>query len=161
MNRTFSLQALVLAACFAAAALAIYRNRQPWALVSTKSDKSIQWPERGCWKSPDKTREIRPCDDCSRCYVCAPGLQSALEPSNIEYGPPTDVNFVDDDTIQVLSSDPESDFRAIVRTYKRRFPEWWWGHFYRPEVWAALIIAALWTWRVTKWIVWRRRAVTQ
>jgi len=35
--------------------------------------------------------------------------------------------------------------------YRRRFPEWWWGHLYRPEVWAAVGIGAAWLWSVVRW----------
>jgi WD40 repeat protein len=35
--------------------------------------------------------------------------------------------------------------------YRRRFPEWWWGHFYRPEVWAAMVLGAAWLWSVARW----------
>ena len=31
-----------------------------------------------------------------------------------------------------------------VRIWRRRRPEWWWGHFYRAEVWAALLLGVLW-----------------
>ncbi|MHC5053281.1 MAG: WD40 repeat domain-containing protein [Planctomycetota bacterium] len=41
--------------------------------------------------------------------------------------------------------------------YRRRFPEWWWGHFYRPEVWAAILIGAAWLWTVARWARGRMR----
>lgn len=31
--------------------------------------------------------------------------------------------------------------------YRRRFPEWWWGHFYRPEVWALIGLTLIIAWR--------------
>lgn len=30
--------------------------------------------------------------------------------------------------------------------WRRRRPEWWWGHFYRAEVWAGIVIGILWVW---------------
>jgi hypothetical protein len=27
-----------------------------------------------------------------------------------------------------------------LRIYRRRYPEWWWGHLYRVEVWLAVLI---------------------
>jgi hypothetical protein len=41
--------------------------------------------------------------------------------------------------------------------FRRRFPEWWWGHFYRPEVWAAIVIGAVWLWTVARWARGRMR----
>jgi hypothetical protein len=40
--------------------------------------------------------------------------------------------------------------------FLRRRPEWWWGHFYRPEVWAAAVFGAVWFWSVATWL-WRNR----
>ena len=31
-----------------------------------------------------------------------------------------------------------------VRIWRRQRPEWWWGHFYRAEVWAGLLFGLLW-----------------
>jgi len=44
-----------------------------------------------------------------------------------------------------------------VYVLDRRFPEWWWGHFYRPEVWAAVAIGAAWLWSVARWARGRMR----
>lgn len=41
---------------------------------------------------------------------------------------------------------------------KFRFPPYWWGHFYRPEVWLAIIFGSLWLWRVVRWFRERRKA---
>jgi WD40 repeat protein len=40
---------------------------------------------------------------------------------------------------------------GLIRIWERRHPEWRWGHFYRPEVWALLAFGLLWCWRVVKW----------
>jgi len=34
--------------------------------------------------------------------------------------------------------------------FHRRHPEWWWGHFYRPEVWALLALTLAISWRCVK-----------
>lgn len=44
--------------------------------------------------------------------------------------------FLTDDVL--LCSDPFSLDNNIL--YRRRHPEWWWGHFYRPEVWASIAL---------------------
>jgi len=45
-----------------------------------------------------------------------------------------------------------------VHVIRRCFPEWWWGHLCRPEVWAAVVIGAAWLWTVVRWIRRRRAA---
>lgn len=45
--------------------------------------------------------------------------------------------FVDDDSIIFLRFD-ETD-RVEVHLFRRRFPENWWGHLYRVEVWVAIV----------------------
>jgi len=60
--------------------------------------------------------------------------------------------FLTDDRINVVTEMSDNDFSSWQFVeYHRRFPEWWWGHFYRPEVWLAIIFGVLWFWRVTKW----------
>lgn len=39
--------------------------------------------------------------------------------------------------------------------YRRRHPEWWWGHLYRPEVWVAFVLGVIWLWSVARYL--RRR----
>jgi WD40 repeat protein len=31
-----------------------------------------------------------------------------------------------------------------LEVWSRRHPEWWWGHFYRPEVWLGLLLSGVW-----------------
>ncbi|HYF50243.1 MAG TPA: hypothetical protein VEJ63_12610 [Planctomycetota bacterium] len=59
------------------------------------------------------------------------------------------LKFVDDDTVVVLvyDEDREGKVEHKFRIWRRRFPEWWWGHFYRPEVWLAIILGGLLVWR--------------
>jgi len=45
----------------------------------------------------------------------------------------------------VMSTNPR---RAFV--FVRRFPEWWWGHFYRPEVWFFPLLLGAVIWSIRK-----------
>jgi len=68
--------------------------------------------------------------------------------------------FADDDTIigfygDWLDEKIEPD--DCYEVWHRRHPEWWWGHFYRPEVWSAIIFGSLWLWGVVTWFCKRRR----
>jgi hypothetical protein len=53
--------------------------------------------------------------------------------------------FVDDDAVVCDSFIAGSPSRENVEflQFRRRFPEWWWGHFYRPEVWLAITLSAV------------------
>jgi len=62
-------------------------------------------------------------------------------------------SFVVIDTITGSQSvQPSTDDSIQQETWERQFPEWWWGHFYRPEVWLTIIFGSLWLWRVAKWV---------
>jgi hypothetical protein len=60
--------------------------------------------------------------------------------------------FMDDDTV-VFALIPTMSFgkpdEGLV--FRRRFPEWWWGHFYRPEVWALLVLTCVLGVRSVRW----------
>jgi len=56
--------------------------------------------------------------------------------------------FVDNDTFEGFAYNTELQF--CLQTFHRRFPEWWWGHFYRPEVWLAIGLSVLLIWRAAR-----------
>jgi len=39
-----------------------------------------------------------------------------------------------------------------IGLWHRRFPECWWGHIYRPELWLSFLLGTLWLIRVIAWI---------
>jgi len=47
--------------------------------------------------------------------------------------------------------------QSPVRIFRRRRPEWWWGHFYRPEVWAAAVFGMIWLGSVVRFLLRRLR----
>jgi hypothetical protein len=59
------------------------------------------------------------------------------------------VHFIDDDHLCVQWGNLDSSCLFVL---ERRFPEWWWGHFYRAEVWGLMILSGVLVWRF-----WRRR----
>jgi hypothetical protein len=46
-----------------------------------------------------------------------------------------------------------------IVVFSRRFPEWWWGHFYRVETWLAIVLGMVLAWRFGRW-VFRRPKLT-
>lgn len=37
-----------------------------------------------------------------------------------------------------------------LQLFSRRFPEWWWGHIFRPEVWLAVLFGVTWLYCVVR-----------
>jgi hypothetical protein len=50
--------------------------------------------------------------------------------------------FIEDNTIAFELIPVEPNVRTKIERvlFRRRFPEWWWGHFYRPEVWVFALL---------------------
>lgn len=46
--------------------------------------------------------------------------------------------FIGNDTLLVIATNTEAP--KPYRLFFRRHPEEWWGHFYRPEVWASIAL---------------------
>ena len=42
------------------------------------------------------------------------------------------------------------DYKGTIRVWRRRRPEWWWGHFYRAEVWATLLLSIALAWSLKR-----------
>jgi len=60
-------------------------------------------------------------------------------------------SFVDNDRVICESFVAGTPSRENVEylLFRRRFPEWWWGHFYRPEVWLLLALSFVLLFRAT------------
>jgi hypothetical protein len=56
------------------------------------------------------------------------------------------IGFVDDNNCVMLIFG--RDRTPYFRIWHRRYPEWWWGQLYRPEVWAAIVLGAVLLWKV-------------
>ncbi len=56
--------------------------------------------------------------------------------------------FFDDDTL-LCSPLINLEF-SFYQVWRRRYPEWWWGHFYRVEVWLAVLLPLVGIWRAAR-----------
>ena len=142
----FSLATLVLLVLWIGALMAVWVRREPWICVVENEARLNQNLTR---IAPDSLR------------------YSYLEPSSILIGEPTTTEPVflarlypskgpirwgfttDDEYIAVYFNTNRAGV-PFVSIYHRRFPEWWWGHFYRPEVWLAIALSGLLIWRAIK-----------
>jgi len=142
----FSLATLLLLTLFAASLAAVWVGREPWVLDLSDYDAQsakAKFPQRtdnhSSGESPDGKRSV---------WFDYPGV--GMEPPKftvydneskaILYSTTTDAffcRFLSDDAILATHQNGQ------VALFRRRFPEWWWGHFYRPEVWASIALGVM------------------
>jgi hypothetical protein len=167
----FSLATLLLVVFWIGAAMWTWTCRDPWQRL--RDDKQPDptrfravaelFPNLSDY-SPDGTRifahaafiEAKICD---RNAVAYPSIYVFPKDSGQSYG------FIDDNTIvrdNVTDAEWHESGHGSTRDhkyeyvlYRRRFPEWWWGHFYRPEVWLFAALSGVLIWR---FVSARRRA---
>ena len=138
----FSLATLVLLVLWIGALMLIVERRDPWLIEKEASLLG----ERLATTAPDGRRLY--CDADALFVADGPSL---LWFKKIFHTPDVRIlraQFLNDNTISFdygEVGEPSSSGRA-----HRRFPEWWWGHFYRPEVWLAITLSGLLIWRAAK-----------
>ena len=85
---------------------------------------------------------IRDCDSETKFSL---GLATDATPLHAARG------FIDDNRcVMIFVSRAEKI--QYLRVWTRRFPEFWWGQFYRPEVWVGGIFGILILWRIIHWM---------
>lgn len=143
----FSLATLLLIALLAASLMAVWFRREAWYLDPTwYSSEKIQAMNPFAGESPDGTRNAWLVHSGNPTFY---GIQDTRdrfdkyiylivpEPDYVFHTPA----FLDDNTIRLqVPYELLSRQNEPSRLYRRRFPEWWWGHFYRPEVWACIVL---------------------
>ena len=158
----FSLGTLMLVVLWTGTLMLVWFQREPWLRASTRNyarpkDENGNLQLRGFALrevSVDKRRrvEIHHRDEFPDCVAVVEN--SGSNEGRILWrrnGNFYDAVFVDDDTLTI-------DNYLLMQTYRRRFPEWWWGHFYRPEVWCAIALSGVLIWRVLKRLAIFRRS---
>jgi hypothetical protein len=141
----FYLSTFMLVILLLATLMAVWARREPWIMDSraySSNDIRILFPsftidvtraDRNV--APDGRTVSTGSTGDSRVRV-ATGSGSALlyDSSETALMP---LDFIDNDTI--LTREHTQSERPY-RLFLRRHPEWWWGHFYRPEVWASIAL---------------------
>jgi hypothetical protein len=103
----------------------------PWKLAPTEA-RTWPWHEVTKHYWDDRTQSFIP---CFKAYTFEPEAPWGFA-SRYQY----------------TESDDE-----LLAIYRLAYPPYWWGHFYRPEVWLAIIFGSLWLWRVVGWFRERRQ----
>jgi hypothetical protein len=159
----FSLTTLVLLSLWSAAAMGVWFRREAWVLERVESPGTGNIITEHHELMPDGLRRLKTQKEVSPYIASAFPSQDLFivdERTNRELYRFEGRNKwfsksggVSDDTFSVTGW---SDQAKRNFYYRRRFPEWWWGHLYRPEVWVfaittlALLYRALKAWRTRK-----------
>lgn len=154
----FSLATLVLLVLWIGSLMLVWAKREPWNLSGTREilsfDTVPEFPS-----SPDQTRTVLWDCNYTGFFVCSKSDKKGFDnyenllhytQTNRITGNLFPIRFVDDDTLELRRSPDEDNDKILLVTFHRRFPEWWWGHFYRPEVWLATALSGLLIWRAVK-----------
>jgi len=157
----FSLLTLLLLAFWLATAGLVLHRWHPWErtvfpngetqLIEAEFQKQYPaWPQKYSYKSqksPDGTRSLN--------WAHGGFAVSILsdEEGNSLCLLPVHLGFVDDNRIVGVDGNFSAEGEFSYGYYflmQRRHPEWWWGHFYRPEVWALIALTIVLGWRILK-----------
>jgi hypothetical protein len=156
----YSLRQLMLAYLTICGAMGVWFLNSPWKHVGIFPRASLPPLPSGIdpSRSPDGTRQFA-------VYKCVDRMAMTILDKNgndlfVFPGSHTGSGFTDDDTIMRFYGnwpDEKIEPDDYYEVWRRRYPEWWWGHFYRPEVWLTIIFGSLWFWGVVGWFRRRRR----
>lgn len=162
----FGMRSLFFGVFFAASLMAVWTLRHPWEISRVQSDLSYIRPDfwfGSAWArfvSPDHTRYFDAHDGGTAIYrfeVNSQISERTFEESQLVWdfswakdNPGWPIGFIDDNTFVFDRFGPESEELSSSKyvVWRRRFPEWWWGHLYRPEIWISGLLGLTWLWLV-------------
>lgn len=168
----YSLLTLILVISWLSSGIAVFIFSECcWAFDRNSSTNySLEQVAASTNKSPDGTRWIRlVIPDCDYGGVWETRLDSqGVHDEFLDYFFLPDgkyqmrqVGFLNDETILGLIDNPVNGVDHVeIVGWRRRFPEWWWGHFYRPEVWIFVGLTCVLFWCVIKWLRTRKNMTT-
>lgn len=157
----FSLQSLVLVTFWFATAGLVWHRWFPWqhtvfpngAPTLSAEQFSRQYPT---WQDGKPYEELKSPDGTRRKENGHGSPHSLLldqRTDEVLCVLPVAEGFLDDNHIVCLDFTITSDGDFVWGDrylIKRRHPEWWWGHFYRPEVWLLFALTLLAGWQAAK-----------
>lgn len=136
----FSLATLLHAVLLISTLSVVWAHRNSWHAVGLERELSTGGGNAYI-VSPDSTRVINIFNDQNHCAIYArenyPRVQ--IHRHTIKQEVVTHAFFVDDETIMLGCgyAGKELSTRPLYQEYRRLYPEEWWGHFLRPELYAA------------------------
>jgi hypothetical protein len=163
----FSLLTLILIMIWIAMAMLVWSRREPWAqealnIEQKDVERHIGAPlvlnaEGVLSRESTDGRHVIYVSRSTICFSKADTPILTLRPSAHLAG--RFIGFAGDDYLLFADNfepgQPTSNPRYNL--YYRRHPEWWWGHFYRPEVWALFVFSCVMLARFARSVLNRRR----
>jgi hypothetical protein len=156
----FSLLTLLLIATWIATVMLVWVWREPWVLL-------LRAPSYDALPAAFRTRLNSMEEGLSERFVTPDGARYVLLNSHEPFKPVFEIwsngnelcsvecrltrigmvslaGFATGDDLVIYNTDIQNPAKpTLASVYHRRFPEWWWGHFYRPEVWALIVFSVL------------------
>jgi hypothetical protein len=147
----FSLATLVLVILWLATSMLVLHWRDSWVFERVvqenvlESELQYSKDKMWHWNAPDGLRHVI---YDGNTYVADRYSAPLFVFKYVENQPQWPGKFIDDVTLRLYRIMPSKKFAEVE--YHRRFPEWWWGHFYRPEVWAFIALSGVLLWRAVR-----------
>lgn len=150
----WSLRTQLLLMLFASYCSLIYAWSSPWVFEKFLSQNDTLHNTIGTRVTNDGTRRCKeqPLNSEYREFSIL-DARTDKDLCSFKYRRSREGYFLDDNTFLVsfVAKDENGSgyiFKSAIFT--RRFPEWWWGHFYRPEVWLLPLWLGAIVWTIRK-----------
>ncbi len=143
----YTLSTLLMVVLLLASLLACWLRQNPWFAMEVQKE-NLERIMRGRTKLETIATDNRILKYFPSSYPDEPSLSIELWDGRGNYITSfpykyceSQAGFADDDTIVVTSSENRAgeSSEGVTAIYRRRYPEYWWGCFYRFEVWAAFL----------------------
>lgn len=148
----FSLATLLLLVLWLASAMWVWAWREPWVFArvvrnNVPQDEWMAWSDSPRnWAAPDGRRHLH---FDGNTWIS--GVWPVYVVAYWDGEPQVPREFLDNDTVRLYRVMGRSSLPIVDEVeYRRRFPEWWWGHGCRPEVWVFTLLGGALLWRGVK-----------
>ena len=143
----FSLKFCLWLALLIGSVMGLVVEREPWVRENkkyTKKELEAVWPR--LFSDPGLQRQISPDETRGLAkYFPAYSTEVVMDITNYQQlchvakSANESIYFLDNETLVAIDRSRPGAFHSILH---RRFPEWWWGIFYRPLFWIAAVVFA-------------------
>jgi hypothetical protein len=147
----FSLASLLLVILWVAVGLGVWLRPEPWQKFTDSASRA----EANIFRDADTVEfsaTVRRISETDHDYhldnLQGPGLAGLMELTGFLESLPLRVGesanyygFKTSDCVAIQKLDKEREREFHI--FRRRYPREWWGHFYRPEVWAFAVLTVV------------------
>lgn len=132
----FSLRTLVVVALWVGTVMAIGIRREPWTLAQKALGNHDSLKGNWYFLQVRDSRQIM--------IVSRPVDSSRIEITEIPSGRGVYVLHIGGNIVGIRfnsADEIEVNQGQYISRFTCHYPEWWWGHFYRPEVWLLMVLS--------------------